>query len=193
MKEIFEYRPTYNVDKPMKFEQLLEISGLEKHLLRYVLTDQNIKAEFKKGREAFYSIKDCNKVLNDPVFFRNWHIEGYYNLINGARLFGIPLHYIQKCVYEGKVPVKKHDFGRMGRTWISWSALEKLQSSFENKKTANIEKEKTETAKSASKKMPIESLESLFQAHPLVKDTRCFKLSWWPSVTPNCFESWEER
>jgi hypothetical protein len=113
--------------------------------------------------------------------------------MDGARLFGIPLHYLQKCVNEGKVSVKNHNFGRKGRTWISWSALEELQSSFENRKTVNIEKEETESAKSTLRKIPIESLESLFQAHPLVKDARCFKLSWWPSVTPNCFESWEEK
>lgn len=32
------------------------------------------------------------------------------------------------------------------------------------------------------------SLEELKQMHPLVKDERCFKLSWWPSTMPKCFE-----
>lgn len=32
------------------------------------------------------------------------------------------------------------------------------------------------------------SLEELKEMHPLVKDDRCFKLSWWPNIVPKCFE-----
>ena len=28
----------------------------------------------------------------------------------------------------------------------------------------------------------------LVEDHPLVKDTRCLKLNWWPETVPSCFE-----
>lgn len=33
-----------------------------------------------------------------------------------------------------------------------------------------------------------EQLNIDFANHPLVKDKRCFKLTWWPDVIPKCFE-----
>lgn len=47
-------------------------------------------------------------------------------------------------------------------------------------------------AKKAESRMQDEKLEELFARHPLVKDARCFRLSWWPESEPECFSSWEE-
>lgn len=190
VKEIFEYRPRLCTDRPLTFEQLLEASGVERHSLRFIMADHGITAEFRKEHTAFYSVSDCNKVLADPGFARNWHIEGFYNLRKGAELFGIPAHYIQSAIYKQEIPAIIRNFGRKGRTWVSWSSLEKLQQAYEQKKEAKrTVPAKAEKAESLMKE---ERLDELFARHPLVKDARCFRLSWWPETEPDCFSSWEE-
>lgn len=214
VKEIFEYRPRLCTDRPLTFEELLEASGVERHSLRFIMADHGIRAEFRKGGKSFYSVADCNMVLRDPGFARNWHIEGFYNLRKGAELFGIPAHYIQTAIYKQEIPAKIRNFGRKGRTWVSWSSLEKLQQIYEQKQEAR----RTAAAKAKARKAAAEEfgqfsdsfgtlfgqfsdtfgqnsgerLDELFAAHPLVKDARCFRLSLWPESEPECFSSWEE-
>ncbi|MBO4440429.1 MAG: hypothetical protein J5798_13890 [Spirochaetaceae bacterium] len=137
-------------------------------------------------RYVLYVVAGCA----DPGFARNWHIEGFYNLRKGAELFGIPAHYIQSAIYKQEIPAIIRNFGRKGRTWVSRSSLEKLQQAYEQKKeakrTVSAKAEKTESL------MKEERLDELFARHPLVKDARCFRLSWWPETEPDCFSSWEE-
>ena len=52
---------------------------------------------------------------------------------------------------------------------------------------ANYQKERKAKLE-AAKKEPIKSLEQLKAEHPLVTDSRCFKLSWWPDTVPDCFK-----
>lgn len=192
VKEIFEYRPRFCTDRPLTFEQLLEASGVERHSLRFIMADHGIRAEFRKGGKSFYSVKDCNMVLRDPSFARNWYIEGFYNLREGAELFGIPAHYIQTAIYKQEIPAKIRNFGRKGRTWVSWSSLEKLQQAYEQKKEAKRTVPAKAKAEKAESPMHDEKLDELFAKHRLVKDARCFRLSWWPESEPECFSSWEE-
>lgn len=192
MNEIFEYRPACCTDRPLTFEELLEASGVERHSLRFIMGYHGITAEFRKGGKAFYSVKDCNMVLADPSFARNWYIEGFYNLREGAELFGIPAHYIQTAIYKQKIPAKFRNFGRKGRTWVSWSNLEKLQQIYEQKQKAKRTVQAEAKTKKAESRMQDEKLEELFARHPLVKDARCFRLGWWPESEPECFSSWKE-
>ena len=37
-----------------------------------------------------------------------------------------------------------------------------------------------------------EQLQINMNEHPLVKDKRCFRLGWWPDITPKCFEDLDE-
>ena len=34
--------------------------------------------------------------------------------------------------------------------------------------------------------------EALYESHPLVKDKRCFTMSYWPNIIPNCFGDLDE-
>lgn len=202
MKEIFEYRPACRTDKPMTFEELLMFSGLERHNLRFVMQDHGIRAAYKEGRTAFYSVEDCNKVLTEPLFFRNWHIEGWYSLQQGAVLFDLPPHYIQNAIYKGSIAARHHDFGRKGRTWVCWSDLEKLRVAFQSKgkqgKSGNAAQGGTPCMSdgkpdglAAEAQLSAERLAELSAAHPLVKDARCFRLSWWPEAEPECLKAWD--
>ena len=51
------------------------------------------------------------------------------------------------------------------------------------------EKKKEQAKKAAQLKAqkPEEDVTSA-EDHPLVKDKRCLKLSWWPDIVPNCFD-----
>ena len=55
------------------------------------------------------------------------------------------------------------------------------------------EKKKEQAKKAAQLKAqkPEEDTTSA-EDHPLVKDKRCLKLSWWPDILPNCFEDMGE-
>ena len=54
------------------------------------------------------------------------------------------------------------------------------------------ELERRENAENAKRETVRAELEAAQAEHPLVTDPRCLKLSYWPDVTPACFEECEE-
>ena len=54
------------------------------------------------------------------------------------------------------------------------------------------ELERREKAENAKRETVRAELEAAQAEHPLVTDPRCLKLSYWPDVTPACFEECEE-
>ena len=54
------------------------------------------------------------------------------------------------------------------------------------------ELERRENAEKAKQEIGRAELEAAQAEHPLVTDPRCLKLSYWPDVTPACFEECEE-
>ena len=53
---------------------------------------------------------------------------------------------------------------------------------------ANYQNEKRAKLEAMKKTESTKTLEQLKAEHPLVSDVRCFKLSWWPDIVPDCFK-----
>ena len=51
---------------------------------------------------------------------------------------------------------------------------------------------RSEALENEIKRLIKEDKVAMYESHPLVKDKRCFRLSWWPNIVPSCFEDLDE-
>ena len=51
---------------------------------------------------------------------------------------------------------------------------------------------RNESLEKEVKRLVEEDRIAMYESHPLVKDKKCFRLSWWPNTVPTCFEDLDE-
>lgn len=99
-----------------------------------------------------------------------------------AQAFGTSIQTVRNFAhYRGLQPVvvKKQDSGKVS----VWNYdFYKMFSAFWKSRLLRIHAKEIK-----EKEQVTNNLEELKKQHPLVVDFRCFKLSWWPEVIPECF------
>lgn len=179
--EIFEFCPRFKIERPMTTEELMRMSGLSLQGIRTRIK----KLEICTINHKFYSVSDCNKLLNSDIYIENWLIEDFFPLKKVAEMCCVEPSTISKYLKKYKIPYRFQKILPWGAVWISKSNYEKLDEIVE-KEIA----EKRESRTKAKKTLSAEMLKK-FEEHQLVKDKRCFDLNYWPDPNPTCFEAWE--
>ena len=119
-----EYKPHYNVCKPMSLNEMAMHGNKSESVIRHRL--EAIHGRCMPGTRK-YSAEVCNKVLNAPVDRENWEIEGYLPLAQATKRLGVTTATTYKLLEEFGLPfVQQHIYG-IGSVWISEDTLRYIE------------------------------------------------------------------
>ena len=113
--------------------------------------------------------------------------ENYLTASQVAEMAGCDKSWVSAiaCRYKIERIVKPNHMSRVA--YYPKESAEKILEIMSEKRAA-LERRKKDSKTTA----PQESIDEEAQ-HPLVTDKRCLKLSWWPDITPNCFEDLDKE
>lgn len=102
--------------------------------------------------------------------------EKKYTTLAIATKLGLPIEKLREILRKYPVPHGKAKDGQNIYT----------------EENAKLVEENVQIYFGLKKKREAETLESLMKKHPLVKDERCFELSYFPDPTPDCFRDCDD-
>ena len=184
----FEFRPALKVNKPQTFKQLVEISQKKQQSIKYRIDELGLRTDENCVSKGVFSVEDCNLILNNPRDIRNWFIRGYLNVSEIASSCNVVPSTVQAYIIRNNIPTLRKDLGHDGTIWVE----EKYAEVIRNSVFPRFLRRKMFQDKKIKEKKKHLTLEELKQLHPLVKDIRCFKFSWWPDDVPFQFKNMEE-
>jgi len=184
----FEFRPALKVNKPQTFKQLVEISQKKQQSIKYRIDELGLRTDENCVSKGVFSVEDCNLILNNPRDIRNWFIRGYLNVSEIASSCNVVPSTVQAYIIRNNIPTLRKDLGHDGTIWVEEKYAEVIRNSVFPR---FLRRKLFQDKKNKEKKKPL-TLEELKQLHPLVKDIRCFKFSWWPDDVPFQFKNMEE-
>ena len=189
---VFEYRPQFDVNRDMTVEEMSILSGRTHTEIKQSIYWQNIRAI---NKTKLYSAVNCNKILNNPKVIQNWIIEGFVNLKTVADRLKISPTTVKTIARKYGIYFKEQDLKHDGRIWFRTEDVPVIEKYINRDKQHFIKQGlgNEEAVKQVNKQNLMLKKEQLRKAHPLVKDLRCFQLSWWPDSIPVQFMEDDEQ
>ena len=155
---------------------------IRKYIQRYNFTGKPGKDSQNKNI-TIYSYYDFS-IIKGIIEEQSVVYQNYYTTSQIADLTGLSKSCILAIVYREDIPhlIKTSKTGR--QAWFPKESFEKIQTVIKNK-------EEVKKIKRENKERVLASNDVIQDAeeHPLVKDNRFLRLSYWPDVVPKCFEN----
>lgn len=134
---------------------------------------------------------DVTQFANEPIENRTFT---YFDL---AFMFNRSTTTIRNLVWQLKLQdgVKEVPTKTGHQCIINYSTYMGLKKYFKarEEKDRRVAQQKKEKLLKMASKEKAEDTTELEALHPLVKDKRCLRLSYWPNTVPNCFQDLQEE